>query len=286
MKFTFRHQCYELSFWKKIIPYRLRPFIKKFTSVYSGKGAFEALESTKLKDKVVLVTGGYRGIGLSITQIFLREGAKVIITGRNESKLRESCIQLGNVHYMVWDIADTVSCEDNFQKACSLFGRIDILVNNAGVTTEGGGRLSFENITDKHFRYVNGINVIGTTVLCKQFAKINSDGIILNVISNTATYAAKDAYSMSKWALYSFTKSYGQKCFNEGKNIKVNGLCPGPVKTSMTVSENSSLLRGDIPNKRIGLPEEIAELALMIVYSSMYGMNGHIVVCDGGETLM
>ena len=89
-----------------------------------------------------------------------------------------------------------------------------------------------------------------------------------------------------KWALYSFTKSYGQKCFNEGKNIKVNGLCPGPVKTSMTVSENSSLLRGDIPNKRIGLPEEIAELALMIVYSSMYGMNGHIIVCDGGETLI
>lgn len=54
----------------------------------------------------------------------------------------------------------------------------------------------------------------------------------------------------------------------------------------MTVSENSSLLRGDIPNKRIGLPEEIAELALMIVYSSMYGMNGHIIVCDGGETLI
>ena len=65
----------------------------------------------------------------------------------------------------------------------------------------------------------------------------------------------------------------------------VNGICPGPVKTEMSYTEKSSITRFEIPNKRMALPEELAELTLMTVCSAMSGMNGNVIVCDGGETL-
>lgn len=285
MRFKWKGQCYELSLKKKIIPRSLRPIVHNF---YGTPAEMPLSGGDKLKDKVALVTGGCKGIGLAIAKTFLREGAKVIITGRNEKSLEAVCSKVNspNLVYMVWDIAQIGLCESNFGKAARIFGQIDILVNNAGVTTDGKKRVPFAQMNDNHFEYVNDINTIGTINMCKQFAYNFSEGrVIINIISNTGVRPAQDAYFISKWALYSFTKGFAKECEEKRIDVVVNGICPGPVKTDMSFGEKSTINRLEIPNCRMALPEEIAELTLMTVCSAMSGMNGNIIVCDGGETL-
>lgn len=285
MRFKWKGQRYELLMKKKIIPKGFRPVVHDF---YDAPAETPLSGNDRLKNKVALVTGGYKGIGLAIAKTFLREGAKVIITGRNENSMRTVCNNESNPNltYMVWDISDTNLCESNLVKATKIFGQIDILVNNAGVTTDGKSRVPFEQITEKHFEYVNDINTLGTVRLCKQFVKnFSQGGVIINIISNTGIRPAQDAYFLSKWALYSFTKAFANECHQKGTGIMVNGICPGPVKTEMSYTEKSSITRFEIPNKRMALPEELAELTLMTVCSAMSGMNGNVIVCDGGETL-
>lgn len=285
MKFKIGNKQYVLSLTKRIIPTALCRNISSLAG--SNEDIYTKSNSPKLIGKVALVTGGYRGIGLAISRILLREGANVIITGRNGNKLDEICQRYGGGHlkYLVWDISEFSLCKEKFEEASKLFGKIDILVNNAGVTTDGKDRVIFESMTSEHFKYVHDINTIGTRQMCVEYAGIVDNGTILNIISNTSIRAAQDAYFTSKWAIYSFTKAFGNECQHSGKNIKINGLCPGPIKTPMSFVEGGQLFRPEIPNHRIGLPEEIGEMALTIILSSLDGLNGKIYVNDGGETL-
>lgn len=286
MLFKWYGARYQLLFWRKLIPYGFRPFVSELE--WTPKGYAPLMGGSKLEGKVALITGGHKGIGLSIAKTFLREGAKVIITGRDKARLEKVCAGMDsfNISFMEWDISKTSLCRQYFLRANSIYGKIDILINNAGVTTDDITRKPFEKMTDDHFHYVHDINVIGTRFMCETFADVNGSGEILNVISNTALYASKDAYFLSKRAIYSFTKMFGVECLRQGRTIRVNGICPGPIKTDMTFRAGGNMYRGDIANHRIGLPEEIAELALMVVYSSLHGMKGKVVTCDGGETLM
>ena len=242
-----------------------------------------------MNGEIALVTGGYKGIGLSIADLLLRNGAKVIITGRNENELKTVCDSFSNpnISFMKWDISETGNAAKYFSIADLIYGKISILVNNAGVTTKGERRLSFADMDDEHVHYVHGINSLGTRTMCTSFANIYKKGVILNIISNTSMLPAKDAYFTSKWAIRSFTEAFAKDCQNDGKRIVVCGLCPGPVKTDMTFGANSSLYRSLIPNRRIGLPEEVAELAFrQILSATKYGVgNGQIIICDGGEIL-
>lgn len=284
MRFKWKGQCYELSMKKKIIPQCFRPIVRDFFCTPENS---PLAGSDKLKGKVALITGGYKGIGLAIAKTFLREGAYVIITGRDGKSLKNVCDKVNNsrLAYLVWDVAKMDLCEDNFVKAAKIFGSIDILVNNAGVTTDGKNRVPFAQLTENHFEYVNDINTIGTVCMCKQFVKRGSRGVIVNIISNTGVRPAQDAYFLSKWALYSFTKAFAEAMVRKGTGIMVNGICPGPVKTEMSYTEKSSITRLEIPNGRMALPEELAELTLMTVCGAMTGMTGNVIICDGGETL-
>ena len=273
---------HKLLFIHRFIPFGIKSIVPILHNA-NDADLYTVQTNGKLQGKVALITGGYRGIGLSIAKTFLREGCKVIITGRNEKKLLEVCSSFHskNIKSIVWDIANLEICEDNFKEALPVFGRLDILVNNAGVTTDRLHRLAFEEITDEHLHYVHDINVIGTRVMCLTFFKLFSSGSILNIISNTSTRAALDAYFTSKWAIRSFTVDFSEKC--KGTGFTVNGICPGPIRTDMTPV--ITMIRANISNRRIGLPEEIGEVASQLVYSSMRGVNGRIVECDGGQNL-
>lgn len=240
------------------------------------------VNGNRLEGKVALVTGGYRGIGQHIALRLLQDGAKVIITGRNEEQLKKTTARLGtsNAAYLVWDIADG-RVSEHFADARAIFGDIDILVNNAGVTSNTKQRVPFEDMDEAHYHYVHDINTIGTTRMCKEYGAIFKQGTILNIVSNTSVLPALDAYFTSKWALYSYTKEAGMEFQKKGLYVTVNGLCPGPIKTDMTPA--SSFYRKEIPNHRIGLPEEIAELAFVQILSGLNGQNGEITVCDGGQ---
>lgn len=282
MRFKVRGRTFNILLKKHIIPVGIEEVIPRLIGTPKEYGLI--VNGDRLKGKVALVTGAHKGIGYQIALRLLKDGAKVIITGRNENKLRDTVGRLNtkNLCYMVWDIADR-NVVEHFNEAFNIFGHIDILVNNAGVTTNTKKRLSFEDMDKDHYHYVHDINTISTMTMNRVFADISNEGTILNIISNTAVLPALDAYFTSKWALYSFTKSFGAEIKMAGKRITVNGLCPGPIKTDMTRAY--TFYRNNIPNHRIGLPEEIAELAITQILSGLKGQNGEITVCDGGQIL-
>ena len=280
MKFTYKGHIYKILRKKRIIPVGIVELVPKLYDV--PVESHLVINGSKLKDKVALVTGAHRGIGFSIAMRLLKEGAKVIITGRNEEALKKTVQQLAtpNVAYMVWDIAGGKE-KEHFDEAESVFGKIDILVNNAGVTSNTKIRYSFEDMDDAHYHYVHDINTLATRKMCLEFSNRSQTGTILNIISNTGVLPALDAYFTSKWALYSFTKAFADEMANKESSVTINGLCPGPIMSDMTPEE--SFYRKEIPNHRIGIPEEIAELAFVQIFSGLNGQNGEITVCDGGQ---
>ncbi len=280
MKITYKGRLFKVLRQKRFVPVGLVELVPKLYD--TPKENKLVINGTKLLGKVALVTGAHRGIGFQIAMRLLKEGAKVIITGRNEEALKKSIMQLNtpNANYLVWDIADGKENE-HFNEAKMLFGNIDILVNNAGVTSNTNVRYSFEDMDETHYHYVHDINTLATRRMCLEYAKRNTKGTILNIISNTGVLPALDAYFSSKWALYSFTKAFAKELSADCSQLTVNGLCPGPIMSDMTPEE--SFYRKEIPNHRIGIPEEVAELAFVQVCSGLNGQNGEITVCDGGQ---
>lgn len=280
MKFQYKGHTFKLLLRKRILPVAVVEIVPELQGTPTDYKL--NVNGTKLQGKVALITGAHRGIGYHIALRLLQEGAKVIITGRNVEALKNTIHQLNipNAAYLVWDIAGGKENE-HFNEAMGIFGSVDILVNNAGVTSNTKIRPSFEEMDETHYHYVHDINTLSTRRMCLEYAKTVKQGTILNIISNTSVLPALDAYFTSKWALYSFTKAYADELKSTGRNITINGLCPGPIKTDMTPEE--SFYRKEIPNHRIGLPEEIAELAFVQILSGLKGQNGEITVCDGGQ---
>lgn len=280
MKFRYKGHIYRILLRKRIVPVGIVEIIPQLAGAPQEYQL--RIDGSKLAGKVALVTGAHRGIGYKIALRLLKDGARVIITGRNEEALKETINQLNspNVAYMVWDIAEGNE-SNHFKKASNIFGSIDILVNNAGVTSDTKSRPPFEEMSEKHYHYVHDINTLSTRNLCLKFTETFKQGTILNIISNTGVLPALDAYFTSKWALFSFTKAYAKDLEESGAKVTINGLCPGPIKTEMTPEE--SFYRKEIPNHRIGLPEEIAELAFVQICAGLEGKSGEITVCDGGQ---
>lgn len=284
MKFKYKGKIYNLSLKKRLIPVGLSQIIDKLNNEPNEERPL-MVDGNALEGKVALVTGAYKGIGYAIAKRLLQDGAKVIITGRNEELLKVAAGKLNtkNVSWMKWDISDRTHCEDYLKEAESRFGAIDVLVNNAGVSTDRKGRVDFDHMDKSHFHYVHDINTLGTRQLCMSFIARYGKGTILNILSNTSLRPAQDAYFTSKWAMRAFTEAMGKSV--ERKSATINGLCPGPIKTDMSFAPGVSMYRKEIPNRRLGMPEEVAELAFVQVLSGLNGTSGLITVCDGGENL-
>lgn len=285
MRFKIRGRQYDLLLKHHIFPVGI---VEKIPQLKGAPKDYKlVVNGTKLQGRVALVTGAHKGIGFQIALRLLKDGAKVIITGRNEEALKSIVqhINTPNLAFMVWDIADG-EAKKHMADAQKIFGKIDILVNNAGVNKIGGTSMSFEKATMDYVHLMNDINVIGTVSISEEFVKLFSSGTILNIISNTAVRAAVGIYWMSKWAIYDYTKGLSERLQNSSTKISVNGLCPGPTMTDMMFDSTSSVYYPSMANKRIGLPEEMAELAFTLIISGLKGKTGEIVVCDGGQSLI
>ena len=285
MRFKIRGRHYNLLLKHHFFPVGIVEIIPQLKGM--PKDYNLVVNGTKLQGKVALVTGAHKGIGFQIALRLLKDGAKVIITGRNEEALKNIVHKLNtpNLTFMVWDIADGKT-KKHLEEAQKIYGKIDILVNNAGVNKIGGVSMSFEKATKEYIHSMNDINVVGTVSICKEYIKVFSSGTILNIISNTSVRAAVGIYWMSKWAIYDYTKGLSERLQQNDSQISVNGLCPGPTMTDMMFDSTSSVYYPAMANKRIGLPEEMAELAFILIVSGLKGKTGEIVVCDGGESLI
>lgn len=243
-----------------------------------------------LTGKKAIVTGGSSGIGKAITKELLAEGVQVLITGRNEERLKD-CMKSLNSHdvrYLVWDVADISTYKDNLQKTLQIIGKVDILVNNAGVLTKNEGSNDFFNITEEEYDLTQSINMKGVFFMCQLIAdymiKNEMNGSIINIASEMGVRPVVNTYGMSKWGVVGLTKGIGPMLAPKG--INVNAVAPGPTTTKMMGwSEGDKNIHPNIPIGRWACPEEIASLVCYLASEKGKNFVGEIIVCDGGDCL-
>lgn len=245
-----------------------------------------------LKDKKILITGGSTGIGFSIANKCIKEGATVLITGRNEHKLQNAVSNINSslLKYIVWDVSE-LSLLDSKLKECTdiLGGDVDILINNAGVIDT----TSFPNITESIWDKVYKTNSKGLYFLTQEICKYwlnkplnNNTKKIINMSSQGGFVGATYPYRMTKWDVSGLTQGLGVKLAPEG--IIVNGIAPGVIATDMqpNISKDSeNIFYSNNPIERYAFPEEIAELAVFLMSDASNFIVGQTIVCDGGYSI-
>ena len=237
-----------------------------------------------LKGRCALITGGTSGIGFSIAQAFINAGAKVIITGRSEERINKALESLhagDNAYGITMDVSDVNSLENKFSDAVKYVGsRIDILINNAGI---GGGHIKFT--TEEEFDKIINTNLKGAFFLSKVVANYMKDneinGNILNIASVSGIRPAVSAYMLSKSGIISLTKGLAKLLVPHG--IVVNSIAPGATATPMVVDgESPEMYISNNPSQRMALPEEISNLAVVLVSDMGRMIVGDTIFMTGG----
>lgn len=267
---------------------------KKLIKVVKEKVTVPCMEGHYLDGRCALVTGGSSGIGFAIAEAFLKNGACVLITGRNRSKLEAAKISLLHktncssdaVAIGVLDIADAGSIERNLLSLISQTKRnVDIFVNNAGVN---GGEL-FPNTNEEDYDRILDTNLKGMYFVSQAAAKymVNNgiQGNLLNVTSSSALRPAISPYIVSKWGERGLTLGMAKKYLPYG--IIVNGIAPGSTMTPMLRKDNTNDLYLDYsPSKRYLCPEEIGNMATVLVSQMGRMIVGDTIYMTGGAGLL
>lgn len=258
----------------------------------------------RLKDKVAIITGGTSGIGESTAEVFIAEGATVILTGRSEEKGQAIADRLGDrAHYVRADVSKEEDIISTISGTVDKFGKLDILFNNAGGPTPG----NVHDMTADNINY--GVDLLLSSVIlgirhAVEPMKANGGGVIIN---NTSVAAIRYGqgnilYSALKAAVTHYTKLAGVDLGPLG--IRVNCISPGAIATPIfwggsavanTKSDESNArkleklkdnLAKATPLMKTGLPEDIAYGALFLASEEGRFMNSHDLVIDGGRTSM
>lgn len=249
--------------------------------------------SELLKGRTALVTGGTSGIGYEVAKAYINAGARVVITGRNEEKVKKACEAIGkdvsrkgNIFGIVMNNTDVKSMPSKLQDIERVLGtgHIDILVNNAGVV---GGEV--KDCTEELYNTILDTNLKGTFFLSKLVARywVNNqiEGNILMMGSSSSLRPATSAYTLTKNALYGFTKGLAKVLAPH--SITVNGLAPGPTATPMTMPNG---VRDEIsfpnPLGRFVMPGEIANMAVFLVSNMGRSIIGDMVFMTGGSGIV
>jgi NAD(P)-dependent dehydrogenase (short-subunit alcohol dehydrogenase family) len=250
----------------------------------------------RLKDKVALITGATSGIGEATALLFAREGARVIVTGRNQQRGREVVGTIagsgGNAIFVPTDVRISAECKHAIDETIRSFGRLDILVNNAGVFYAHNAIDCSEEEWDLQI----DINLKGTFLMSKFALPLmiaQGGGVIINNSSGWGLVGGDKAvaYCASKGGVVLLTKAMA---IDHGReNIRVNCICPGDVETPM-LPEDARFrgLRWDEyiagcanrPMGRVGTAEEIAKVALFLASDDSSFMTGAAIAVDGGGT--
>ncbi|NWF93980.1 MAG: 3-oxoacyl-ACP reductase FabG [Syntrophaceae bacterium] len=245
----------------------------------------------KLKGKVALITGSTRGIGKEFALGFAREGADVIINGRNIEQAKTVANEIEGLGVRSLAIgADVSSLQDvnrMVDEAVGVFGRVDILVNNAGVNPF---ILEAERIKEEGWDQVMNVNLKGVFLCCQAVGKEmmkQGGGKIIN-ISSTAGILGEQGflpYCVSKAGVMTLTRILAYEWSRY--NILVNAIAPGFIAAGMNtpILNKEILLSGltqQVPLKRLGNPEEIVRVALFLASDDSSYINGTTIIADGG----
>jgi NAD(P)-dependent dehydrogenase (short-subunit alcohol dehydrogenase family) len=243
----------------------------------------------KLNNKVAVITGANSGIGLATAKLYLKEGAKVVLSGRRKEALENVAKDLEGDFLTV--VADVAIPEDNtrlIQEATAKYGNIDILFLNAGIAPV----TPTTDITEGHYNEIFDINVKGPILATKEaLPHLNDGGTILftNSIVHQKGFDGLGIYSASKGALRAYARVLTSEVKSRG--IRVNSIAPGPIETPLygkmglpqeVVEEMGKGFAAQVPLGRFGTSEEIAKTALFLASDDASYINGVELEVDGG----
>ena len=243
----------------------------------------------RLKDKVAFITGGSRGIGYATADKFLEEGATVILTASSQESADRAVAKLkekypnATVAGISPDLSSLESVRTAFRAAMLKYGCIDILVNNAGVSE----RTPFAEYTEETFDKVMDLNVKGVfnaTRAASECMIERGSGVILSTSSMVSIYgqASGIAYPASKFAVNGFTVSLARELGPKG--IRVNAVAPGITETDMMKAVPKEIidpLINQIPLRRLGQPEDIANAFVFLASDEASYITGVVLSVDG-----
>lgn len=244
-----------------------------------------------MERKNVFVTGGSRGIGKAIAKEFAKNNYNVIINYVSENtnleeiekELKEQNKDI-RVMFIKGNVTSTESCKEMIEKILKDFERIDVVVNNAGITKDG----LLMRMKEEDFEQVLNINLKGTFNICKQVVPVmmkQKQGKIINISSvvGITGNAGQSNYAASKAGIIGFTKSLSKELAS--RNILANCVAPGFIKTDMTEVLSDSVkenILSNIPLKRMGTPEEVANLVYFLGSEYNSYITGQVIPIDGG----
>jgi dehydrogenase/reductase SDR family protein 4 len=244
-----------------------------------------------LKDKIAIVTGASRGIGRSIAEIFVREGAKVVIVGRKQETLDQVAREIGpNAMPVACHVGRADQIQNLVETATREFGRIDVLVNNAATNIAQGPVLELDEVQFDKMVEINLKSAFRLMKLVGPGMCARGSGSIINIASIAGLRPQYHSmlYSMTKAALIMMTASYALEWGPSG--VRVNAIAPGLIQTVLSEyfwknDERRDKQLGAQPIKHMGQPAEIGEVALMLASGQSSYLTGQTIVVDGGYLL-
>jgi len=249
------------------------------------------MTTKKLQNKVCIITGAAQGIGLATAIKFAQEGATVIACDLRPEGVQaavQACQKLGaTAQGHTVDVADRVSVDLMVAAVLADFGRIDVLVNNAGITKDA----RLQKMTLAQFDAVIDVNLRGVFHCAQAVADAmvaQGSGVILNASSVVGIYGnfGQTNYAAAKFGVIGFTKTWSRELGPKG--IRVNAVAPGFIDTPILGTIPDKVLeemRAHVPLKRLGKPEEIANVYAFLASDEASYVNGAVIEVSGGMTV-
>ncbi len=249
------------------------------------------MTTPRLLNKVSLITGAAQGIGLATAVKFAAEGAIVIVCDMNPASVDAAvaqCRALGaTAEGFVADVTDRAAIDALVARVMAQFGRIDVLVNNAGITQDA----RLQKMTIEQFDKVIDVNLRGVFHCAQAVADLmvaQGSGVILNASSVVGIYGnfGQTNYAATKFGVIGFTKTWSRELGPKG--VRVNAVAPGFITTPMVAAMPEKVLQdlvAKVPLKRLGKPEDIANVYAFLASDEASYINGAVIEVSGGMSL-
>lgn len=249
------------------------------------------LDSFRLDDKVVIVTGALSGLGVSFAEAFAQAGAHLVLGARRVEQLAQTAALVEEAGRKVYtrktDVADPEQCQQLVDSAVEEFGRVDVLINNAGI----GTAVPATREAPEEFRKVVDVNLNGSYWMAQACGRVMQPGSsivnISSILGITTAGLPQAAYAASKAGVIGLTRDLAQQ-WGPRKGIRVNALAPGFFKSEMTDEYKPGYLDSQLPRVLLGRTGDPAELAATAVWlASPAGgyVTGQTIIVDGGLTV-
>jgi len=244
----------------------------------------------RMKDKVCVVTGGARGIGLSIVSKMAKEEAKVVYAiDMNEEALKEVEKEFSNVKGYVLDVTNRDAIKEFVDNVKNEYGKIDVLVNNAGVTRDA----LIQKMSEEDWDFVLNVNLKGVFNMTQAIVPTmleNGEGNVVNISSIVGEKGniGQTNYAATKGGVISMTYSWAKEFARKGANIRVNAVAPGFIKTPMTEKMPEKVLDAiakKVTLGRMGESSEIADAVFFLASEEASYITGHVLSVNGGTVL-